>query len=51
MTDNINQISDLLDEIAMLYYKTDNIFSTIVMHSAHNTFAFVLYLVAYGMII
>ena len=36
---------------AYTYYKTDNIFSTIVMHCLHNTFAFVLYLVMYGMII
>lgn len=36
---------------AYTYYKTDNIFSTIVMHSVHNTFAFVLYLITYGMII
>lgn len=36
---------------AYTYYKTDNIFSTIIMHSVHNTFAFVLYLITYGMII
>ena len=31
---------------AALYDKTDNIFSTIVMHSMHNTVAIILYLVA-----
>ena len=29
---------------ASLYYKTDNIFTTITMHSIHNTIAIVLYL-------
>ena len=36
---------------AYTYYKTDNIFNTISMHLIHNTFAYVLYLVAYGIII
>ena len=36
---------------AYTYYKTDNIFNTISMHLIHNTFAYVLYLVAYGLII
>ena len=31
---------------ATLYYKTDNIFSSISMHSLHNTVAIILYLVA-----
>jgi len=31
---------------AALYYKTDNIFSSISMHSFHNTIAIILYLVA-----
>lgn len=29
----------------LLYYKTDNIFSTIIVHSIHNTLAFILYMV------
>lgn len=29
---------------ALLYYKTDNIFSTIIMHSMHNGFAILVYL-------
>ena len=29
---------------ALLYYKTDNIFSSIMMHSLHNTVAIILYL-------
>ena len=34
---------------AALYYKTDNIFSSIMMHSLHNTFTVVLYLMAGGL--
>ena len=30
---------------ASLYYKTDNIFSTISMHALHNTVAVILYLI------
>lgn len=33
---------------AALYYKTDNIFSTIMMHSLHNTVAILLYLMVGG---
>lgn len=33
---------------AALYYKTDNIFSTITMHAMHNTITVILYLVAGG---
>ena len=33
---------------AALYHKTDNIFSTITMHSMHNTFTILLYLLAGG---
>lgn len=33
---------------ALLYYKTDNIFSTILMHSLHNTVAVILYLFVGG---
>ena len=29
----------------LLYYKTNNIFSTIIVHSIHNTIAFILYMV------
>ena len=29
---------------ALLYYETDNIFTTIIMHSLHNTIAIILYL-------
>lgn len=29
----------------LLYYKTNNIFSTIIVHSIHNTIAFILYVV------
>lgn len=36
---------------AYTYYKTDNIFNTISMHLIHNTFAYVLYLLAYGIIL
>ena len=31
---------------ALIYYKTDNIFNTIIIHSLHNTVAIILYLVA-----
>lgn len=34
---------------AALYHKTDNIFSTIMLHSMHNTFTIILYLLAGGM--
>ena len=30
---------------ALLYYKTDNLFNSIIMHSMHNTVAVVLYIV------
>lgn len=33
---------------ALLYYKTDNIFSTIIIHSLHNTVTFILYILAGG---
>lgn len=33
---------------AYTYYKTDNIFSTICMHSIHNTMAIILYLIGSG---
>ena len=29
---------------ALLYYETDNIFTTIIMHSLHNAIAIILYL-------
>lgn len=35
---------------AALYYRTDNIFSSIVMHSLHNTVAVILYLVTGGLV-
>ena len=31
---------------ALLYYKTDNIFSTVIMHSMHNTVAIILYILS-----
>ena len=55
----IDNVSDLIYLIpygslgvcfALLYYKTDNIFSSIVVHSLHNSIAIFLYLVMGGVI-
>ena len=55
----IDSVSDLIYLIpygslgvcfALLYYKTNNIFSTIIVHSLHNSIAIFLYLVMGGVI-